>query len=153
VEGPAPRGGRPADFGQLAQRHADRGELAEALVCCERALALAKTDPALQFLRARILQELQRDDEALVALRNVLFLDPDHVSAHFTMANLHRRQGQVPAAAKHLANVRRLLANRDENEPLPQSGGLTVGRMNGFLAATERLAADSRNGEEGITHE
>ena len=133
----------------LAQCHANLGELAEALVWCERALGMAKTDPELHFLHAAILQELQRDDEAMLALRNVLFLDPGHVLAHFTMANLYRRQERLPAAAKHLANVRRLLAQRDESEELPQSGGLTVGRLNAILAATAGLAED----KEGITRE
>ena len=135
--------------GLLAHRHANLGELAEALVWCERALALAKTDSALHFLRAGILQELQRPNEALLALRNVLFLDPGHVLAHFTMANLYRRQDQPPAAEKHLANVRRLLASRDKNEELPQSGGLTVGRLNGILDATKGLAAE----KEVVSHE
>ena len=100
---------RSSEFGLLARSHANLGELAEALVWCERALALAKTDPAVHFLHAGILQELQRDSEALLALRNVLFLDPAHITAYFSMANLHRRQGHASAAAKDLANVRRLL--------------------------------------------
>lgn len=134
-------------LGLLAQCHANLGELAEALVWCERALVTAKTDPTLHFLRVGILQELQRDDEALLALRNVLFLDPVHVLAHFTMANLYRRRDQRSLAAKHFANVRRLLANRDESEELPQSGGLTVGRLNAILAAMK----GTRNGEGEAT--
>jgi chemotaxis protein methyltransferase CheR len=127
----------------LAQCHANLGELAEALVCCERALAAARTDLALHFLRANILRELQRDEEALIALRNVLFLDPGHVLAHFTSANLHRRCHRKAAAAKHLAQVRRLLAGRDESTELPQSGGLTVGQLNAILAATPAPTASA----------
>ena len=138
-----------SEFGLLARRHADLGELAEALVWCERALATAKTDPALHFLRAGVLQELHRDDQALLALRNVLFLDDAHVLAHFAMANLHRRQHRMPAAARHLANVRQLLAYRDENEELPHSDGFTVGRMNGLLAAMGTKAARKRRRDAG----
>ncbi len=132
----------------LAQCHANLGELAEALVCCERALATTKTDPALHFLRAGILQELERDEEALLALRSVLFLDSRHVLAHFTAANLHRRCNRMSAAAKHFANVRQLLANRGDSEELPQSGGLTVGRLNAILTATAQLA-DERGRQPG----
>jgi chemotaxis protein methyltransferase CheR len=120
----------------LAQCHANLGELAEASVWCEHALTSAKTDVALHFLHANILQELQRDDEALRALRNVLFLDPDHVLAHLTMANLHRRHNRMPEVTKHLANVRQLLSQCDERDELPQSAGLTVGRLKAMLAAT-----------------
>lgn len=134
--------GDPRAAGLLAQCHANLGELAEALVWCERAVAISRTDPELHFLRAGILQELQRDEEALRALRSVLFLDPAHVLAHFTMANLHRRRSHMPLASKHLANVRLLLANRDPGEELPQSGGLTVGRLSGMLAPEKEGTAD-----------
>lgn len=124
---------------QRARACADQGELAEALVWCDRALAGAKTAAALHFLRAGILQELQRDAEALLALRNVLFLAPDHVLAHFAMATIERRQGRRAVAAKHLSNARQLLAGRDENEELPDSGGLTVGRLAAMLTATHDM--------------
>ena len=137
------RDSNPQSAMLLAQCHANLGELDEALVWCERALITAKTDPTLHFLRVGILQELQRDDEALLALRNVLFLDPAHVPAHFTMANIYRRRNQRSSAAKHFANVRQLLSNRDESEELSQSGGLTVGRLNAILAATVGLAEDN----------
>jgi len=120
----------------LAQCHANLGELTEALVWCERALGIAKTDLATHFLHASILRELGRDEEALLALRNVLFLEPDHVFAHFTSANLHRRCGRKSAAAKHFANARQLLAGRDEREELPHSGGLTIGQLSSILVAT-----------------
>lgn len=119
----------------LAHCHANLGELTEALVWCERALGIAKTDAATHFLHASILRELQRDEEALLSLRNVLFLNPDHVFAHFTSANLHRRCGRQPAAAKHFGNVRQLLVGRDEREELPQADGLSVGQLNAILAA------------------
>jgi chemotaxis protein methyltransferase CheR len=132
----------------LAQRHADLGELGEALVWCERALATTKTDPALHFLRAGILLELQRDEEALLALRKVLYLDPGHVLTHFTLANLHRRRNGKSAVAKDLANVRQLLAHRGEREELPQSDGLTVGRLSAILDATAEDCG-MRNAEDG----
>lgn len=132
----------PRAAGLLAQCHANLGELAEALVCCDRAVAVSRTDPVLHFLRAGILQELQRDEEALLALRSVLFLDPGHVLAHFTMANLHRRRNRMSLASKHLANVRLLLANLDPGEELPQSGGLTVGRLSGMLAEKKEGTTD-----------
>lgn len=124
----------------LAECHANLGELAEALVWCERALALAKHDPVNHFLHASILQELQRGEDALQSLRNVLFLDPEHVFAHFTTANLHRRANRQPEASRHFDRVRQLLTNRDERDELPQAGGLTVGQLNSMLGATAIMA-------------
>ena len=119
------------------------------MVWCERALAAAKTDPVVHFLHASILQEFHRDDEALQALRKVLFLDPNHVLAHFTMANLHRRCNRKPAAAKHFANARKLLAHRDGREALPQSGGLTVSQLNAILSATASLSENETSSTHG----
>lgn len=133
----------------LAHCHANLGELAEALGWCDRALALAKSNPAHHFLRASILLELHRDEEALLALRKVLYLDPDHVLAHYTLANVQRRHNRRPSAAQHLDQVRQLLAHRDEREELPESGGLTVGRLNALLAATPATAEPV----ETATHE
>lgn len=140
----------PSELALLAHCHANLGELTEALIWCERALATTRTDPALHFLRASILQELHRDAEALLALRNVLYLDPAHVFANFTMANLHRRRGQMPASAKHLTQVRQLLAHRNGSEELPESGGITVGQLNAILAATTGLEGGMRNAEGGV---
>ena len=123
----------------LVQCHANLGELTEALACCEHALASARTDVELHYLHANILQELERDEEALLALRNVLFLEPDHVLAQFTISHVHRRRNNMPAAAKHLANVRLLLSRRPDHEELPQSGGLTVGHMKAIVSATTQL--------------
>lgn len=133
----------------LVQCHANLGELAEALIWCERALTVTKTDPILHYLHASILQELERDEDALRVLRNVLFLDPGHVLAHFTMANLHRRSGDATAAARHLANVRQLLFQLHPDEELPQSGGLTVDCMNALLAAMTVPSATTK----GLAHE
>ena len=121
----------------LAQYHADLGELAEALAWCERALASSKTNAELHFLHAAILQGMDRHEETLVALRNVLFLDPGHLLAHLAAANLHRRKGRLSAAAKHVANICKTLANHGGNEGMSRSSGFTVGRLNAMLAATK----------------
>ncbi|MEI7437622.1 MAG: hypothetical protein WCL16_12535, partial [bacterium] len=62
-----------------------------------------------------------------------------HLTAIFSMANLYRRRNQRALADRQLGNLRQLLANRDESEELPQSGGLTVGRLNAILTATEAM--------------
>jgi hypothetical protein len=104
------------------------------LTWCERALSRAKSDLATHFLHANVLRELQRDEEALRSLRNVLFLDPDHVFAHFTAANLHRRCERKPDATRHFAQIRRLLAGRDAAREAPEDRerGLEAG-ANAYL--------------------
>jgi chemotaxis protein methyltransferase CheR len=141
VPPPAPAPIEAAESAMRAARQlANSGELAEALTWCERAVALAKFDPAAHFLHASILRELGRDEDAIQSLRRVLFLDPEHVFAHFSSANLHRRCGRDAEAGRHFAHAGRLLSGRDERDELPESGGLTVGQLNSILTGSVEMA-------------
>jgi chemotaxis protein methyltransferase CheR len=121
---------------------ADQGKLPEALALCEDALASDKLDPGLHFLRAIILQELNRIDEAGVSLKRTLYLDQNFVLAHFAMGNIVLRQGKAPAAAKkHFENVLTLLKECKPDEILPESEGLTAGRFREIIQATMETGA------------
>ena len=120
---------------------ADQGKLPEALALCEDALASDKLDPGLHFLRAIILQELNRIDEAGVSLKRTLYLDQNFVLAHFAMGNIVLRQGKAPAAKKHFENVLTLLKERKPDEILPESEGLTAGRFREIIQATMETGA------------
>jgi len=114
---------------------ADQGKLPEAFALCEEALASGKLDPRLHFLRAIILQELNRIDEACVSLKRTLYLDRNFVMAHFALGNIAMQQGKAPVAKKHFENVLTILkANRPE-DILPESEGLTAGRFREIIRA------------------
>jgi chemotaxis protein methyltransferase CheR len=130
------------DGGALAVRAlANQGKLAEALALCEQAIAANKLDPGLHYLGATILQELNRDGEAIAALKRALYLDPKFVLAHFALANLVLRQGNVPAARKCYQNVLALLSDCRQEDILPESEGLTAGRFKVIAQATMQTGA------------
>jgi chemotaxis protein methyltransferase CheR len=120
---------------------ADQGKLPEALALCEEALASDKLDPGLHFLRAIILQELNRIDEAGVSLKRTLYLDQNFLLAHFALGNIVLRQGKAPAAKKHFENVLTLLKGCEPGEILPESEGLTAGRFREIIFATMETGA------------
>jgi chemotaxis protein methyltransferase CheR len=120
---------------------ADQGKLPEALALCEDALASDKLDPGLHFLRAIILQELNRIDEAGASLKRTLYLDRNFVLAHFALGNIAMRQGKVPAAKKHFENVLSLLKENRPEDILPESEGLTAGRFREIIQATIETGA------------
>jgi len=113
----------------LIRAHANRGALSEALMTCEEALGRDKLDPALHLLRAEILQEQGRLDEAQATLKRALFLDPGLVLAHFALGNLTLWSGSPERARKHFANALELLAGVAPDAILPGSEGLTAGRL------------------------
>ena len=114
---------------------ANQGKLGEALLACERALAAGRLDADLHYLRAVILHEQERDDEAKAALKRVLYLDPDFVLAHFALGRLAQKRGQTQAAQKSFGNALALLGAFDPADLLPEAEGLTVGRLRQIMQA------------------
>lgn len=125
----------------LIRTLADQGKLNEALALCAEALAADKLNPGLHFLRASILQELNRIDEAGVSLKRTLYLDQNFLLAHFALGNLGLRQGKTRAAKKHFENVLTLLKENRPEDILPESEGLTAGRFREIILASMEIGA------------
>jgi chemotaxis protein methyltransferase CheR len=120
---------------------ADRGNLDEALILCEEVLTSDKLNPGLYFLKASVLQELNRIEEACVSLQRTLYLDRNFVLAHFALGNIALRQEKAQAAKKHFDNVLALLKKFKPADILPESGGLTVGRFREIIQAAMETGA------------
>ena len=67
---------------------ADQGHLEEALSICNKAIASYKLAPGLYFLRASILQEMDKGGEAIKSLKQAIYIDPEYIMGHFTLGNL-----------------------------------------------------------------
>jgi chemotaxis protein methyltransferase CheR len=115
---------------------ADSGKLSEALALCDKAIAGDKLDPGLYYLRAVILQEENRFDEAVRSLKRALYLDPNHALAYFTMGNLVLHQGDSKFAKKCFDNALALMSACRREDILPESEGLTAGRFKEIIQAT-----------------
>lgn len=125
----------PAAFSLLARALANQGRLTEALVWCDRWIAADKLEPAAHYLHAVILLEQGDPERARVSLQRAVYLDHDFVLAHFALGNLARSRGKSREAAKHFANALHLLGAHQPNDLLPESDGLTVGRLAEALTA------------------
>lgn len=144
AEPPAPSqaAGPPGGWAQAIQELAGQGRLAEALALAEEALAQAKLDPELHYLRAMVLQELDQPERAAQALRNALFLDSSLVAAHLALGGLLLRRQDRQAARRSFGNALGLLGGHAADEVLPQAAGLTVGRVRQLIQeALERETA------------
>ena len=118
-----------ADTMGTARAHADQGRLEEALASCRDAIAGERSNPAGHFLYAAICHELGRFEDAVAALGKVLYLDQDSPLAHHALGGLYRRLGQSKESRRHLAVALKLLAARSRDEIVPESGGMTCGRL------------------------
>jgi Flp pilus assembly protein TadD len=66
-------------------------------------------DALLSFNLAVLLEDLEREPEAMSAYRSTLALDPGFADAHFNLARLYEGNGKSKDALRHLLAYRRLV--------------------------------------------
>jgi len=120
-----------------ARTCANEGRLVEASQWCEKAIAAEKLNPAHHYLLSIIQHERGESEEAERALRHVLYLEPDFVLAHFALGNLCLAGGRYRKADQHLKNALALLQACPSDAVLPESDGLTVGRLIEVIASVQ----------------
>jgi chemotaxis protein methyltransferase CheR len=125
----------PPAFSLLARALANQGKLADALTWCDRWIAADKLDPAGHYLRAVVLLERGDLEHARSSLQRAIYLHPEFVLAHFALGNLARGRGKNAEADKHFANALHLLRGRQPDDVLPESDGLTAGRLAEIITA------------------
>jgi chemotaxis protein methyltransferase CheR len=116
-------------FSLMVRALANEGRLTDALAWCDRWVAADKIHATSHYLRAVILTEQGDAAEARAALQRAIFLDPDFVLAHFALGNIARGAGRAAEARKHYTNTLELLQRFPADEPLPESEGITAGRL------------------------
>lgn len=123
------------EFALLVRALGNQGRLDDALVWCERWIKAEKLDATARYLRAVVLFEKGATSEAHRSLQEALYLQPDFVLAHVTLGHTHLAMGQAASARQHFANALRLLTRCDQEKPVPESDGLTAGRLAETLSA------------------
>jgi chemotaxis protein methyltransferase CheR len=124
----------PRTFSLLARALANQGQLASALVWSERWIAADKIDPAARYLNAMILQEMGEREAARRSLHRAVYLRPDFALAHFALGNLARAEMRSTEASRHYANALHQLRSCPPDELLPESDGMTAGRLVEIIA-------------------
>jgi chemotaxis protein methyltransferase CheR len=130
-------------MGLLARAYANLGQLAQALEWCEKAIASDKLNTGCHYLRAIILQEQGAMAQARLSLQKTLYLDPKFVLAHFALGNLSRHLGKTKESEKHFANALSIAEAYRQDEILPESDGLTAGRLAEMIRSTSQQGTSS----------
>jgi tetratricopeptide (TPR) repeat protein len=68
----------------------------------------------LSFNLATLLEDLEREDEAVTAYREALVLDPLLGDAHFNLSRLHEKANRPREALRHLLAYKRHIARYGE---------------------------------------
>jgi chemotaxis protein methyltransferase CheR len=114
---------------------ANQGDLSAALEASERWIERDKLDAAAHYLNAMVLQELGERVRSRGALQRAVYLKPEFTLAHFALGNCARAEARHAEAQKHFRNAARLLDDREADEPVPESEGLSVGRLREIITA------------------
>ncbi|MCX6580659.1 MAG: chemotaxis protein CheR [Candidatus Aminicenantes bacterium] len=114
----------------LARAHANQGKLEAAEQYCLKAIAAAKFNPQYRCLLATIQLELGNTGAAVASLKQSLYLDPDFIPAHFTLAHIARQKQDYTGANRYFDNCLSLLNNLDPAAPvLEMEEWLTAERL------------------------
>jgi len=127
--------GNPKALVLLARACANQGRLADALKWCKKAIAADTLNPGYHYLLATILLENGLLEETIQSLKKALYLDPHFVLAYFVLGNIMQKQGEPEASRKYFRNAFELASAHKPEEALPESEGMTAGRLSEIIEA------------------
>jgi chemotaxis protein methyltransferase CheR len=113
-------------------------DVEEAERVCAAATAQDPLSSELHYLRAVLLAELGRDEEAIRAAQRALYLDRSLAIVHFTLGSLRERRGDRAGACRAYRNARELCRTGPAEEVVRLTDGEPAGRL--AAAAEARLA-------------
>lgn len=123
-EAPASAQTAPESALDLVREIGKREGNERAVEACRRALESAPESIDVYLWLSALLLELNRDGEAEITLRTLLYLDRKLVMGHLLSALLWRRRGDHVRAARAYQRVVALCAERDDDELVPMGEGL-----------------------------
>jgi len=113
----------------LGQACANLGLWSEAEGWCRKVISRDPLFLQAHYVLALVLQHQGELKAAIESMRKVVYIDRTYILGHFGLADLYRNSSQIPQALKSLDNARRLLETRSGPELVPDSGGITFGRL------------------------
>ncbi len=116
-------------YALLAKTYANLGQLEQAQHWAERAIQEDRLLAEAHYTLALIYEEQGLRDKATESLRKTLFLNREHVLAHYVLGTLYRGSGNDEMAKKAWENATRILNRRRPDEVVPDSDGVTTGRL------------------------
>lgn len=113
----------------ISKNYANLGDIKNALEWCEFSLQKEQLDPTYHYFHGIILQEKGKFKEAKESLKKSIYLNPDFVISHYMLGNINRHEGKIKESNKYYENVLSLLRQYKNDDILPESEGITAGRL------------------------
>lgn len=118
----------------LIKTFANQGNVKEASLLLEKAMALDKLNPSLHYIHATLLQTEGKIQEAIKSLKKSLFLDPNYIVAYFTLGVLEKQMGNNQLARKSFQVALDLIdALPTSQEMIPEIEDLTKSHLKDLI--------------------
>jgi chemotaxis protein methyltransferase CheR len=119
----------------VVRNFANQGRLDEAVMWCEKAIASDKLNPFYHYLLATILIEQGRVEDAVSSLKKTIYLDNNFILAYFLLGNLNFGIGKLEESRRYFKNASEILSGYKNEDIIPESDGITAGRMSEIIAS------------------
>ena len=104
---------------------ANNGRFQEAIMFCNKALAINDLLPEAYFLKGLLLDMNDSPAEAVEEYRKTILLQMDFVMSHYHLGRLFYRLGKKTDGARELKNTMKILERARQGSVIPFSGGLS----------------------------
>ncbi len=123
-----------ADNLDRIRKLANQGRLNEALELGKEYVKRHISDKLGHYLTGTILLEKGDLKEAETSLQRAIYLDPDFVMAHFTLANVYAMTGRKQEALKRYRNILKILKAMVPSETVAESEGMVVSQFKDLVS-------------------
>lgn len=105
------------------------GDIPLAIDWCRKGIEENKLSPAFYILLANLLNVTGDIKGAIEELKRAVYLEPGSFLSHFYLANIYRKKNEPELSRRHLSSALNIIRNLGQDEVLPETEGITAGRM------------------------
>lgn len=116
-------------FSILVKSYANSGHQTDGQEVIEKVISSNSSTPEMYYLYASFLKEQNNTGHSEIALKKAIYLDHKHLLSHLMLGELLTKKDKKHLAIKHYEIANGLLDEYNDNEIVPESGGLTAGRI------------------------
>ena len=116
-------------FSYLVKSYANSGLLTDGINVIAKIIDTHPATPEMYYIYANLLNEQNNIEQTELSLKKAIYLNHKHVLSHLMLGNVFKKNGKSNLAIKHFETTIGLLSEYNENEIVPESEGMTAGRI------------------------
>lgn len=116
-------------FSYLVKSYANSGLLSDGINVIAKIIDTHPATPEMYYIYANLLNEQNNTEQTELSLKKAIYLNHKHVLSHLMLGNVFKKNGKSNLAIKHFETTIGLLNEYHENEIVPESEGMTAGRI------------------------